>query len=50
MSAYTLEELNAIMLEIKFLIEKDENSSNYNIWVRELNYYKRLANKIQAGA
>jgi len=49
-TTYTLKELEAIMLEIKFLIEKNENTSNYNWLVRDLNYYTRLANKIQAGA
>lgn len=51
MTTFTLAELEKIIAEIKSILEKyPDDAMIYNIYVRELNYYTRLANKIQAGA
>lgn len=48
-TSYTLPEVEAIIAELKSILEKDD-STIYNIWVRELRYYTRLANSLKAGA
>ena len=51
MTTFTLAELEKIIAEIKSILEKQSDDAMiYNLCVRDLNYYTRLANKIQAGA
>ena len=46
---YTLKEVEAIIIEIKMIQSKGEDS-NYNWLNRQLRYYTKLANSLKVGA
>jgi hypothetical protein len=46
---YTLSEVEAILIEINMILERD-NKTNYNNLMLELRYYTKLAKSLKAGA